>query len=113
MVKSDDQHYSRSMEIGRANQRLWPRVKRWCRHIDVEMASYGMLAQATGLPIGHLRVICPHGHSRMEAMQLDWVASTFIYENCIGCPHHDEISADNFGREVIAAKERQELETKE
>jgi hypothetical protein len=100
------------MEIGRANQRLWPRVKRWCRHIDIEMTSFGMLAEATGLPIGSLRIICPHGLPNMEAMQLDWVAGSFIRQNCIGCPHHDEVSSDNYGREVIAAKKRHEIETK-
>ena len=112
MVKNHDQEYSRSIEIGQANQRLWPRVKRWCRHINVEMTSSGMLAQAMELPIGHLRVVCPHGHSNMEAMHLDWVAGVFIRQNCIGCPHHDEISPDNYGREVIAAAEQQESETK-
>ena len=113
MVKSDDQHYSRSLEIGQANQRLWPRVQRWCRHIGMEMTSQGMLAQMTGLPIGHLRIVCPHGHSMMEAMQLDWVAASFIQHNCIGCPHHAEISPDNFGREVIASRQRHEVEAKE
>jgi hypothetical protein len=113
MVKSNDREYLRSIEIGRANQRLWPRVKRWCRHIDMELTSSGMLAQAVGLPIGHIRVVCPHGHSNMEAMQLEWVAASFIRQNCIGCSHHDEISADNYGRDVIAATECHEAETKE
>jgi hypothetical protein len=109
MVQSHDQEYSRAIELGQANERLLPRIKRWCRHINMEMASSGMLAQAFGLPIGHLRVICPHGHSTMEAMQLDMVAATFIRHNCIGCPHHDEVSSDNYGREVIAAKKQTRL----
>jgi hypothetical protein len=62
--------FSEGMEIGQANQRLLPRVKRWCRHIDVKMTSYGMLAQATGLLIGHLKVICPHGSTFSESAHL-------------------------------------------
>jgi hypothetical protein len=113
MVKRDDRMFSESMEIGRANQRLLPHLKRWCRHIDAEMTSYGMLAQATGLPIGHLKVTCPHGHTLSESAHLNWEANSFILNNCIGCPHHDEVSPDNYGREVLAERARRELESKE
>jgi len=102
MVKRDDQMFSQGWEIGQANQRLLPRVKRWCRHIDVKMTSYGALAQATGLPIGHLKVICPHGNTFSESAHLSWEASEFILRNCVGCTHHEEISPDNYGREVLA-----------
>jgi|GEM_PF-2999905 len=108
MVKRDDQMFSQGWEIGQANQRLLPRVKRWCRHIDVKMTSYGMLAQATGLPIGHLKVICPHGNTFSESAHLSWEASEFILHNCVGCTHHEEISPDNYGREVLAEKERRD-----
>jgi hypothetical protein len=38
--------------------------------------------------------------------------SSFIRQNCVGCTHHEEISPNNFGRDVIAAKERHETEAK-
>ena len=38
MVQSHDQMFSHSTEIGEANQRLRPRVKQWCRHIDAANA---------------------------------------------------------------------------
>ena len=38
MVQSHDQMFSHSTEIGEANQRLQPRVKQWCWHIDAANA---------------------------------------------------------------------------
>ena len=38
MVQSHDQMLSHSTEIGEANQRLQPRVKQWCWHIDAANA---------------------------------------------------------------------------
>src|SRR5262245_41126400 len=107
MVKRHDQMFSQAMESGQANQRLWPRVQRWCRHIKAEMTSGGFLGLATGLPIGFQKITCPHGHTLSESTNLGAEAERFILGNCIGCPHHDELSPDNYGREVIATKERQ------
>lgn len=106
MVRKDNGLYSESIEIGRANQRLLPRVHRWCRHLEVEMASYGLLAQTTGLPIGHLRVKCQHGITTSESSFLASEARRFILRNCIGCSHHAEVGPDNYGREILAEKER-------
>ncbi len=113
MVRQDNARIDESIENGRANQRLLPRVKRWCRHIDVEMTSSGLLAQMTGLMIGRLKVICPHGHTPGESAHLSLEANSFILSNCVDCPHHDEISSDNYGREILAEKTRQELDQKE
>jgi hypothetical protein len=108
MVKRDDEIFSEGLEIGQANSDLLPSVKRWCRHIDVQKTSSSMVAQATGLLIGHLKVICPHGDTLSESAHLSWEASEFILRNCVGCTHHEEISPDNYGREVLAEKERQD-----
>jgi hypothetical protein len=77
------------------------------------MTSYGMLAQMTGLPIGHLQVICPHGNTLSESAHLSWEASEFILRNCVGCAHHEELSPDNYGREVLAEKEQRDREEAE
>jgi len=106
VLKKEDESYSRSIEIGRENLRLLPHVRRWCRHIEVEMASYGLLAQATGLPIGHLRVKCQHGITLSESSFLAFEARGFILHNCVGCVHHEEVGQENFGRDVLAERER-------
>ena len=110
MVEQIDRIFSESIEIGQANQRLLPRVKGWCRHINVEMTSSGLLGPAMGLPIGHLQVTCPHGITLSESAHLSWEANSFILRNCVGCPHHDEVSADNYGREVLAEKGQRDRE---
>ena len=113
MVKRDDQIFSQGLEIGEANQRLLPRVKAWCRHLDVQMTSSGMLAQMTGLLIGHLKVVCPHGITLSESAHLSWEAREFITRNCVGCAYHQEISPKNYGREVLAENARREREEAE
>jgi hypothetical protein len=105
MVKKDNT-YQDSIEIGQKNQRILPDLKRWCRHIEVEQTSAGLLAQMTGLPIGFLRVTCPHGAPVGESMHLDWEAKRFILHNCLTCPHHAEVSPDNYGRRMLAEKEK-------
>jgi hypothetical protein len=102
--KSEDRHIEKSLEIGRKNADLMPKVRRWCKHLDIKMTSAGILAEVYRLPVGSMRVTCPHGTSLVESMHLSGVARSFILENCAGCPHHEEISPDNFGREVFDEK---------
>lgn len=118
--KSEDRHIEKSLEIGRKNAELMPKVRRWCKHLDIKMTSAGILAEVYNLPVGSMRVTCPHGTSLVESMHLSGVARSFILENCAGCPHHVEISPDNFGREVFeekakadAQKERDESQREE
>ncbi|MGH7497139.1 MAG: hypothetical protein ACREOO_32715 [bacterium] len=109
MVKKD-QDFAAAIELGKKNADLLPKVKRWCQHIQIEQVSAGLLAQFYHLPIGSLRVTCEHGISQGESMHLDWEARSFILENCIGCPHHKEIASENFGREILAKKQKSDLE---
>src|SRR6266511_2836690 len=95
-----DRDMETALEIGQKNARLWPQVQRWCRHLKIEQVTAGLLASAYGLPIGSLRVVCPHGISQSESMHLDWVATSFILSNCIGCAHHSEVHPDNYGRTI-------------
>jgi hypothetical protein len=102
--KSEDRLIEKSLEIGRKNAELMPKVRRWCKHLDIKMTSAGILAEVYNLPVGSMRVTCPHGTSLIESMHLSGVARSFILQNCVGCPHHEEISPDNFGREVFNEK---------
>lgn len=100
-----DQTIENSMEIGRKNMALLPQVQRWCKHLEVRQKSAGLLAEISGLPISSLEVTCPHGISTGESMHMEWEARRFIIHNCAGCPHHQEQSPDNFGRQVFAEHE--------
>jgi hypothetical protein len=110
MVRKD-REMEAAVEIGRKNARLWPQVQRWCRHLKIEQVTAGLLTSAYRLPIGRLRVVCPHGISQSESMHLDWVATSFILGNCIGCAYHSEVHPDNYGRTIL--QKQKEADAKE
>jgi hypothetical protein len=113
MMLREDKEIEIALEIGRKNARLLPQVERWCRHIKIEQVTAGLLASVYGLPIGTLRVVCPHGISQSESMHLDWEATSFILANCIGCTHHAEVHPDNYGRQVLQEKEEADAKAQE
>lgn len=109
----EDQHYREMVELGQQNAALIPRVQRWCDHLKVRMVSSGLLAQATGLPIGRMAIECEHATGMsVQAMQFDQVAACFITENCRGCPHQQELNEDNAGREILQAADKVQEEEK-
>lgn len=100
-------------ELGARNAALIPRIERWCQHLQIKLLSSGLLAQMSGLPIGHMGITCLHAKGTgIQAMQLDQVAACFITENCRGCPHHRELNPDNAGREILREADRIEEEEK-
>lgn len=99
--RAERRQYEDAIKIGQANAALIPRLKPWCRHLEVRLMSAGLLAEQTGLPIGSMRVICPHARGYTENMDLRQVAAYFVTTNCRGCPHHEEVNTDNAGREML------------
>src|SRR5436190_2943897 len=97
--RSRERDIERSFKTGEINAALIPRIHRWCDHLRVEQVSAGMLAEMSGLPIGRMQIVCPHGTKGIGAMDLRDVAAYFISENCRACPHHKELHPDNIGRE--------------
>ena len=112
MVRKD-REMEAAVEIGRKNARLWPQVQRWCRHLKIEQVTAGLLASAYRLPIGTLRIVCPHGISQSESMHLDWEATSFVLSNCIGCAHHSELHPDNYGRTILQKKKEADAKEQE
>ena len=108
MVKRDDNH--EYIKIGQKNQALIPQLKQWCRHINVQIEISGLLAEMTQLPIGMLRVECPHGVTQSMSMHLEYEAELFIVRNCSGCAHHQEVSSENLGRTILAKRLRLQQE---
>ncbi len=113
IMAQKDRHTQKMIELGKENQTLIPKIKNWCRHIDIKQFSAGMLAVVTHLPIGQLQVICEYGVPSGTAMNLDWIARDFILANCIQCSYHQELSPENFGRLIIAEKESEIAEKRE
>lgn len=100
------------VETGRNNLAIYPKVANWCSHLQISADQGGYVAQIYGLP-GMFTIKCPHSTKGYSQMQLDVMAADFIVENCIGCLHHKELDADNFGRIVIAEKQKKDEEIRQ
>lgn len=75
-------------------------VTNWCKHIRVEQEAVSFVGQMTGLSIGPKRVECPY-FSGWGAMTVSQAATAFVEANCHGCPHHEEVHANNIGRGIV------------
>jgi hypothetical protein len=113
MVKkrSIEREIEKSVEIGRRNVALIGKVQNWCRHLEVRTESAGLVAQLYDLPVGMMSIRCEHASAGgTMSMHLNQVASSFIIENCRGCPHHSPVSDDNIGRAILQEYARIEAE---
>lgn len=100
--RNTDREIQRSVELGRKNAELLPKVRNWCRHLDVGMESSGMIAQLYRLPVGMMSITCPHASpGGSMSMHLTQVATDFITANCRNCPHHELVSLNNIGRAIL------------
>jgi len=52
-----------------------------------EFGGRGMAEAASGLPINTRRVQCPYALGSGASSNLDWIASDFYEEHCVGCEH--------------------------
>lgn len=100
--RSEDRMIQQTLEIGKRNAQLLPRVRNWCRHLDIKMESSGLVAQIYRVPAGMMSISCPHASAGGSmSMHLNHVATDFITANCRDCPHHELVSIDNIGREIL------------
>jgi hypothetical protein len=111
--RSEERRMQEMVELGRKNAQLYPKVKNWCRHLEIKMESYGLLAEAYRLPIGTMSITCEHASAGGSmSMHLNHVATTFITSNCRGCQFHELVSIDNVGR-LILEKEDEVIQKRE
>jgi len=100
--RSEERQIQDAVDIGRKNAELMPKVQNWCRHLEIEMESAGLVAQIYQLPVGMMSISCPHASAGgIMSMHLNHVATAFITSNCRGCPHHELVSLNNIGREIL------------
>lgn len=86
MANYSERMIESSTELGRANQVVLELARRHCLNMEfTEWGGRGLVEQMTGLPINARRVSCPYALGRGSAMDLEWVATDFYNENCVGC----------------------------
>jgi hypothetical protein len=80
MVKNrrEEQRYDEMRELGRANLDVLRKADQWCKHLEAETASAGMLAAMWNLPIGSHRLTCPHAVRGLEGADLSWIIRDFL-----------------------------------
>ena len=101
--ESEERRFRRYVELGQDNQVCISGMRRWCKNVEVEPVSSGWYAEFTGLPIGSHAVSCPYVTGKTESMNVRWIVSDFLAQNCAGCPHHSSNGDDSWGREIIEA----------
>jgi hypothetical protein len=87
-VAYGEQIMDEALAQGRANAVTVEMARRHCIHMTfTEWGGRGMAEASSGLPINTRRVHCPHAQGNSAGMNLDWIASDFYEENCVGCEH--------------------------
>lgn len=100
--RSTEREIQRAIELGQKNAEVLPKVRNWCRHLEIKMESAGLVAQFYQLPVGMMHITCPHASAGGSmSMHLTQVAADFITANCRNCPHHELVSLDNIGRSIL------------
>ena len=96
-----------AIENGRRNHDTMRLIANWCSNAQVESMGYGMLAQQTGLPIGHHGLRCDFATDGGSSYcyELSDAAIDFYDRNCDGCTHRKGGSLPNI-MELIGARNR-------
>lgn len=88
MTNYGDRVLDDAMAQGRANAVTIEMARRHCTLMTfAECGGRGMAEAMSGLPINTRRVHCPYAQGNSMAMNLDWIASNFYEENCVGCEY--------------------------
>ena len=106
-LNNDHKHIQQTVALGQKNKSLLPRAKNWCKHINIEDISSGLIAEMHNVPT-NLRISCPHSNCRQKAMNFEWIAKEFILGNCRSCKFHEQIHEDNFGSDIIREYQEQQ-----
>lgn len=110
--ESLDNDFSETVKLGEDNAECLRQMQSWCKHVELERTSAGLYAQMTGLPIGMHSVACPKVEGKRESMNLRWIFSDFLVQNCAACPHHTPNGDPSWGQEIID-KHREEVYNRE
>lgn len=110
--ESHDNEFAETVKLGEDNAECLRQMQSWCKHVEIEQTSAGLYAEITGLPIGMHSVACPKVEDKTESMNLRWIFSDFLVENCATCPHHIPNGDPSWGQEIID-KHREEVYNRE
>ena len=82
--ESQRSDFERYVKLGYENAECLRQMRSWCKHAEINRVSEGLYAQITGLPIASHSMSCPYVEGRSQTMNLRWIFSDFLVQNCAG-----------------------------
>jgi hypothetical protein len=100
--------FDEAISNGLRNRDTMPLISNWCANARVAGMGYGLLAQQTGLPIGHHGLSCDYAAEDGGSFfyELSDAAIDFYDRNCKGCAHRKGGRLPNI-LERVAARDRE------
>ena len=105
--ESQDKDFERALKIGKENAECIRQMERWCKHVEIRRTTGGLYAQISGLPYARHSISCPKIEGKMESMNLRWIFSDFLVDNCSACPHHTPNGDTTWGQEIISTRQEE------
>ena len=105
--ENQDKDYERALKIGKENAECIRQMERWCTHVEITQTTEGLYAQVSGLPYARHRISCPKIEGKMESMNLNWIFSNFLVDNCSTCPHHTPNGDTTWGQDIIRTRQEE------
>jgi hypothetical protein len=99
--ESQKSDFERYVKLGYDNAECLRQMRSWCKHAEINRVSGGLYAQITGLPIASHSISCPYVEGESQSMNLRWIFSDFLVQNCAGCPHHTPNGNTSWGQKII------------
>src|SRR6266542_1253941 len=99
--ESQRSDFERYVKLGHDNAECLRPMRSWCKHAEINRVSEGLYAQITGLPIASHSIGCPYVEGGSQSMNLSWIFSDFLVQNCTGCPHHTPNGNTSWAQKII------------
>jgi hypothetical protein len=102
MVKIDTykKAFDEIHQTGAENASLIPQVDNWCKHLNIECFSRGMVAQSANL-VNEVSLTCQHASHPVKLHSISYVAEEFIRRNCLNCSFHNVKAEPNYGQKIL------------
>jgi hypothetical protein len=107
--EADNRRSQKYIRMGEDNAEIIRKAESWCTHIRFGQMARGLLAEATGLPIGRHELSCPHAEGGFQAMDLKIILPDFVVRFCGACKNRQSKGGESWGLEIIESAKAQQL----
>lgn len=110
----DEGRFARYIQDGERNKEVVGLIHNWCSHAQVRnQGGVGMIAQQTGLPIGHFAMHCDFAPAGgIAGWHLESSALDFHDRNCVHCDKRQAVRMPNLSA-LVGQRDREVLRQRE